>query len=446
MRRVARALAVAALVLGAGSARAADYGAMYDDRLLQSKRPEYREVVLWNLQNVFLPKLTPAERQRLRGLSVELPLRGPGRGLFEYFAEHPGRVVLPVMSVRFLADLSVAFAWLDTHGYTMESVTDYVSMIKYQDAARFGGRHPDPRAALRIPGDATDHPRVDNLSQQILNHSLSFLLLHEIGHVLYQHPGYGPGVPRARARENEAEADRFALEVLRRAGQPVNGLLFFFLAAAHFVAHRADFASEADYQAHLARDTHPLTSDRVGRLSEFLRAHAADYGRLQDDPARAAAGVRSIADAIDRQVVPVLADPDQQRLMALRGRSMTLAGLAPRRPGETMAAPAARPAAPGPLFHGVFDGQMDDGSATLPLRAVLVRQQERVSGEYSFGAGQGRISGLVQGDTLTFLWRTAQGAGRGVLRSSPDGSTVEGTWGHGERTEGAGRWTGTRTR
>ena len=227
--RVAIVLAAAVLVLAA-AAQGRDYGAMYDDRLLGQKEPDYREVVLWNLQNVFLPKLTAAERQRLRNLTPDFPLRGPAGGLFEYFAERSGRVVLPVMSIRFLADLSVAFAWLDTNRYTMESVTDYVSMVKYQDPAKFGGRYPDPREALRIPANATDNQRVDNLSQQILNQSLSFLLLHEMGHVLYQHEGYGPG------------------------------------------DHRADFGSDADYQASLSKDTHPLTSDRVARLAQYPSA------------------------------------------------------------------------------------------------------------------------------------------------------------------------------
>jgi hypothetical protein len=445
-RRVAVALVLlASLVATDAAAQRRDYGTMYDDALLASRQREYREVVLWNLQNVFLPKLTVAERQKLQSLSVDFPLRGPERGLFEYFAERGGRVTMSVMSIRFLADLAVAYAWLDAHGYTMESVTDYVSMLKYQDPARFGGRYPDPSTALRIPAKAADEPRVSTIYEQILNHSVSFILLHEMGHVLYQHPGYGPGVSRARARENEDEADRFALEVLRRVGQPVSGLLFFFLSAAHAAPHRADFGSDAEYQAHLAQQTHPLTSDRVARLTQYLREHAADYGRLQNNPARAATAIKGTADAIDKQVVPVLADPDQQRLMALRGKNMTLTALAPRRPGETMAAPAPStgPARP---FHGVYDGEMHDGTAALPARTALVRQGDRVTGQYSFGAGQGEITGLVEGETLTFNWKTATQNGRGVLRSSRDGARVEGTWGHGDRPTGGGQWTGTRAR
>jgi hypothetical protein len=144
-------------------------------------------------------------------------------------------------------------------------------------------------------------------------------------------------------------------------------------------------------------------------------------------------------------VVPVLADPDQQRLMALKGRNMTLAGLAPRRPGETMAAPVA-PSGPARPFHGVYDGEMHDGTAALPTRAALVRQGDRVTGQYSFGAGQGEITGVVEGDTLTYNWRTGTQHGRGVVRSSRDGTRLEGTWGYGERDTGGGRWTGARAR
>ena len=433
------------LTAAEASAQHRDYGTMYDDALLASRQKAYSDVVLWNLQNVFLPKLTVEERRKLQILSVNFPLRGPERGLYEYFAERSGRVVMPVISIRFLADLSLAYAWLDTNGYTMETVSDYISMLKYQDASRFGGRYPDPITALRIPPKAADDSRVSTIFEQILNHSVSFVLLHEMAHVLYQHPGYGPGVTRTRARENEDEADRFALEVLRRVGQPVSGLLFFFLSAAHAVDHRADFRSDAEYQAHLAQETHPLTSERITRLSQYLREHAADYARLQNNPTRATATIRWTADAIDKEVVPVLADPDQQRLMGMRGRNMTIAGLAPRKPGETMAAvsSATGPARP---FHGMFDGEIHDGKAGLPSRLALVRQGDRVTGQYSFGVGQGEISGVVDGETLAFTWRTQTDRGRGVLRSTRDGSRVEGTWGYGDRDTGGGRWTGTRAR
>lgn len=47
--------------------------------------------------------------------------------------------------------------------------------------------------------------------------ALDFPVLHEIGHVVQRHPGGSPGAPCAQARANEARADRFALDILRRA-------------------------------------------------------------------------------------------------------------------------------------------------------------------------------------------------------------------------------------
>jgi hypothetical protein len=66
-RRGAVMLALlASLVATDAAAQRREYGTMYDDALLASRQREYREVVLWNLQNVFLPKLTAAERQKRR--------------------------------------------------------------------------------------------------------------------------------------------------------------------------------------------------------------------------------------------------------------------------------------------------------------------------------------------------------------------------------------------
>ncbi len=447
--RVAVLLAVAAVAVAAVAAT--DYGTMYDDGLLKQTGQQNERVILYNLRNVFFPKLTPTERERLRVLSIEFPLRGPHGQPFEFYADSSGRVSMPLMSIRFLRDLCLAYVWLDTNGYTMESVVDYVSMLKYQPQSHvdFGGRYPDPIRALQIPANATDNSRVRNAYQNILSESLAFLLLHEVGHVLYRHPGYGDRITPADARQhrqNEDEADRFALEVLRRVAQPVEGVSFFFLSAAHFVPHRHDFASDADYEKELVQQTHPLTSERVKRVAEYMRQYAADYARGQDNPARATVRMRGTADAIDRQVVPVLADPEQHRLMAMRGWSMTLAGLAPRRPGELLAAPPPTSGARSPSFHGVFDGEMDDGTARLPVRALFSRRGDRVEGRYSFGAAEGKVIGFVEGDTLTFKWDTEISSGRGVLRSSPDGSRFQGTWGNGDRTDDGGRWKAARRR
>ena len=76
-----RAWLLAGLLLAVARslAAAADLGTIYDDATLQAKAADYREVVQWNLDNVFLPQMSPAERRALAGLRLEFPLRGPTR-------------------------------------------------------------------------------------------------------------------------------------------------------------------------------------------------------------------------------------------------------------------------------------------------------------------------------------------------------------------------------
>lgn len=425
-------------------AQGRDFSSLYDDAVLRELAPRYREWIIGNLESVLLPKLTPEERQKVKGVRVLVPPRGAKREALEFYSTSGTKtIVMPAQSIRFVYDLSVGYAWLHVNGYTIEAVSDYISMLKYQDASRFGGRYPDPRGALGIPEHAEDDKSVEGETRWVFNQSIIFILLHEIGHVLYGHPGYGPNVPRADARAHEDEADRFALDVLRRGGQPVIGVFFLYQSLADLVPNRADFVSDDDYEAFLARETHPLTGDRILHMSAFVREHAADFSRLQDNPARAEQLHRSIADGIDRDVVPVLADVSVQRMIATRGRGMTLAGLQPRRPGELLA--VAQRAAPTQPFDGVYDGKFSFATSALAVRAVLQRRGDHVIGVYNYGVGIGRLDGSVEGTVLTFTWREQGRNGSGLLRITPDGAQFTGTWGSGDETTGGGGWTGRRS-
>jgi hypothetical protein len=426
-------------------AQARDFSSLYDDAVLREVAPRYRDWIVSNFENVFLPKLTTEERQRVQGVSVQVPPRGNERGLFEFYSISGTKtIVMPAQSIRFVYDISVAYAWLQTNGYTIETVSDYISMLKYQDVSRFAGRFPDPRRALGIPEHAEDDKRVEGSIQQTFNQSIMFILLHELGHVLYRHPGYASNVPRADAQAHEDEADRFALEVLRRGGQPAIGVFFLYAAFADSVPNRADFHSDADYKAFLACATHPLTSDRMRHMSAFIREHAADFSRLQDNPANVAQLHRWIADGFDRDVMPALEDVGVLRITAAHGRSMTLAGLQPRRPGEILAAP--KRAVPTQPFDGVYDGKISDSSAANPIRAVLQRRGDHVTGFYSYGVSIGRLDGSVEGTLLTFTWREPGRNGSGLMRITADGAQFAGTWGRGDETTGGGGWTGRRSR
>ena len=98
----------------------------------------------------------------------------------------------------------------------------------------------------------------------------------------------------------------------------------------------------------------------------------------------------------------------------------------------------------GQPFEGVFDGRLSEATGALPARTVLRRQGDRVSGVYSYGVGQGEISGIVEGDTLLFVWQSGGSRGRGRMRTGPGGVEFDGTWGHGDASVGGGTWTGAR--
>jgi hypothetical protein len=118
--------------------------------------------------------------------------------------------------------------------------------------------------------------------------------------------------------------------------------------------------------------------------------------------------------------------------------------LAPRRPGEIMPATPTLTPAGAQAFDGVFDGRMSDRTGTLPARTILRRQGDRVTGIYSYGVGQGEIAGIVEGDTLVFVWQSGGARGRARVRTGPGGVEFQGTWGFGDAATGGGVWTGAR--
>lgn len=439
-RAVSRCLVLLALlVLGDLPAQAGRFTDLYDDAVLEHWQPRYRKGVLGNLDNVLLPRLTAPERQRLARLELEFPLRGAEDHPLSFYAHRDGTVTLPVLSLKFFDDLSIALAWLWRQGYSLETAMEYVSMLKYREPAHFGGRYPPPLEALRIPPDALDDSGTDDMAQKIFKTAVVFVLLHEMGHVLYDHPGYGPGVERADARANEAEADAFALEVMRRLGVAPFGMVFFFQSLAHIGLNRGDFGSDGDYERHLARDTHPLTEARLAALAAALRADIDAFAQEFTDPASGREAVAYVAAEIAK-VADFLADRDLQRLIAEVGRNTGLASLAPRRPGEKLGLPTPSRRDPGATaepFDGVYDGALTSAGVSFPVRFILRRDGELVSGQYSYGVGAGRLRGTLRDGGLDYEWQAQGQRGRGRL--VPDGAGgLVGRWGHGTSAEGGG--------
>ena len=429
-------LACALFLCLPATAGAGRYASLYDDTELAHWAERYRPGILSNLDQVLRPVLTREELRGLRDLRIDIPLRAASGHPLDFYALASGTVVLPAMSLKFLDDLSVAFAWLNRNGYSPETVQEYVGMLKYGREADFG-RWPAPLRALRIPDDALKDPAVDGLSQKIFKSAVIFILLHEMGHVLHGHPGYGPLVRRADARANETQADAFALEVMRRLPAQPTGMFLFFQLMAYAGPNRGDFDGDAAWRQAMEQATHPVTPDRMRAIADILRRHADGFAVEYENRRTGRENVLFTADQI-ALIAETLSDPDLQKLVAMTSRRATLAGLAPRRQGEKLGGAPAAATATAAAFAGAYDGSIEIEGQAFDVRLVLVRDGRRVSGLFSIGAGVGELDGAVEGETLFYTWRSGGDTGRGTM--ARDGDGLAGRWGYRDSAADGGAW------
>lgn len=432
------------------AAGAWDLGDLYTEAYLQYWKGRYTDNIRWNFDHLILGNLTPMERRRLGTVRLQFPLKAPGE-----LREHPlqfysaGKtIVAPIQSVRFFDDITQAWGWLWSNDHPLELVGDYLAMIRYRNPQDFpGGRFPPPLTALNIPEDAwKQDPRMDDVSQKALKSAVVWILAHELAHVYYGHPGYGPGVTRPEAQENEIAADRFASMIMRRIGVAPVGMLQYFMALAHLEPGRGDFASEAAWRRYLKTEaTHPVTAGRLEAIAEDLRRSPREFTTQEADQEAALTRLAFIADQIE-SIAAILADPDMHRLTVAIGLATDLTALKTRHravdgvkldgrcPGGGDAA------AYRGRYHGLFNRNLPSGEKEwLTAWVEFRRSQNRVRGRFSFGAGEGVVEGsVVQENRLLYDWRWGTAAGRGVLAPSDFGG-LRGDWQYGNGAIG-GSW------
>jgi hypothetical protein len=414
-----RAIVASALLLAlTGAVKAVNMSDLYDQGTLAVWGAKYRISTQKILDKVILPVLLAEEQRAIGDVHIDFPTHPPPESKL---AETPfamyshldkeGRpeIVFPIVSLKFLDDLCTAYAWLQIHGYSLETISDYTAMLKYQSFSP--GAVPKPLPTLGIPPDALKEKKVDELALGHFVTARTFILAHELGHLRYHHRG--SSIP------NERQADAFAAKVMERTPLPMLGALVFFMADAHL----ADYPPRQDA-------THPMSAERLHALAALISDR------------EIAAGVESIAESLD--------DPDAASAIAAVGRAASPATLGPRRPHALAALATSETAQSGEAFGGTFVGvftQNIDPGNPGPISAALSRHGARVDGHYTFGLGTGKItSGTVDGDVLYFNWEWAGNYGRGVLHATRDGNGFTGTWGYRESMNNAGTWTGQRVR
>jgi hypothetical protein len=330
------------LLLAPTAAVGEDLSRLYDRAKLAQEKPRLARRIQEMYTKALWPQFTAEEKRILAGVAFEFPLVGEisGDPMEYYSGERGGRqfVAMPVLSLMFLEDLATAYAWLHVHGYSLETIDEYVTMLRYKQGADFrGGRHPPPLEGLQIPPKALADRRVDELSLRFRNTAFAFILLHELGHIRYGHRGYA-GISTAQARANEQGADEFALDLLERTSTIPMGAILFFQAQAYFMPSRGQLQAEGriktdkDWDDYLrSKVTHPLTADR-------LRAMAARLDRTarRSGPGPEGETLRFIATRLEH-ISAILEEPELQGCMAVVAHRADPSTLAPRRPRELTA-------------------------------------------------------------------------------------------------------------
>ena len=302
---------------------------LYSQGQLAADQGRYEQRLQELVTRGIWPHLSPAEKQVLATTDLRVPLVGEVRGPLNFYSYNDGRtrfIAMPVAALKLIEDLSTAYAWLWAGNYGLDTIDQYLAMLKYRPGRAFpGGRSLAPLAALQIPANALDDPKVDDLSLRFRNTAWAFILLHEMGHVVLDHRG-NAGLTMDEARSREEAADGFALTVLRQSNTVPMGALLYFLASAYYFPNRADFDTDQAWQRFVTEEaTHPFTPDRVRALADSLSRGAASLSGTAERESQLTIATRTAA------IAEILGDVELQQYIAAKARKNTLADLAPKR-------------------------------------------------------------------------------------------------------------------
>lgn len=281
MKRIRRVLMF--LVLWVPAAEAAPE--LYSNQQLAAEQERYAQKFQFLLERGLRAFMSPEERRRLHGVVVRHPLRGTSPiSINSVVVEGIPMVRAPVEALKFIEDLSVAYAWRYSNRYSLEPMDEYLVMLRHRPVQEFsGGQVPDPITALGVPPRiwARDS-QVDDLSLRFRNTAWAFILAHELGHLVFGHTK--TNAPPAEIQLQEEAADQFAVDLLARSDTIPMGMILWFQATAGYMRNRSDFPSDSAYFEWVRTEaSHPVNGRRMRSLASMMRRQAA----AERDPNRA---------------------------------------------------------------------------------------------------------------------------------------------------------------
>lgn len=436
-RRCFFPLALLISTCGWSTAPGQNVSRLYPHTQLEADAARYGEQIRAEYRETILPALSEEEIAALSAIKVEFPAAGPKGDPFEFYTDG-STVFLPALSLRFFADLCLANAWLNKHGFDGTTVRDYVGLLFREASLSPTAPLPPVFKTLGIPPDARDEPTVAQRGDRTFANTVVFLLAHELGHALRKHR---PDAREpAQQRAQEIEADAFATEMMRRIGQIPLGLEFWFDLERIRHAAPLKFPTEAEWQKYLAGLRHPVTTERLEALAAAIEKAPDSFAARQQNQALWTARSRMFAQMF-RMAAPFAGNSIARVAEYSRVRELRLAALKPRKAAFT--APGTTDT-PEEDFQGFFHARRTfaNGSPAAVMDILLLRDGDQVTGSYSTATGQGSIEGTVSDGVLRFAWK--EGQSQGLAKLEADGAVVRGTWGNAEKEEGGGGLTGER--
>jgi sulfur carrier protein ThiS len=313
-----------------------DYTDIYDDASLRRDSARFEQKVK-RLYDIFLDRMAPEERGKFVGISILCPAFGDFKTPFDLYSKiQDGKetVIMSALSLKFFEDLCTAYAWLYINHYSLETVDEYVTMLRVRNPRDFKGmRYPAPLEALHIPANALSDSRVDDLSLRFRNEGMAFILAHELGHIYWGHLSYVKPISNEESRSHEEQADDFAIEMLRRTSTIPMGAILFFEATTYFFFPASDSSLSPDeWRAHPEqRATHPLNAARLERIAAKLNDDARNFSLWEKTEAKKQNTIEVVHFIAGKllEIAETLKNPEFFETMAARVAKMDPAELAP---------------------------------------------------------------------------------------------------------------------
>lgn len=273
-------LIVMSLLCCSLSVQAKDFTKLYTPEQLQRVQAVYGNNIKAVLFEDIAAYLLPAERATLSTMNINFPLYGDSAGLFDFYVNlQNGKITFSALSIKFLDDLAVAFAWYQSKGLDLAEVVAYVNRLYFEEAYL-----EPPFKALNIPEKAWEQDDfVDDVSQKTLKSAIAFLLIHEVAHWHYKHLAYD-SISHRQAQQQEIQSDALALNVMGRMRTIPFGIVPWFMTVGMMSSGNPT--------------THPLSSDRLMALAAVLESDPAKYISYENRHVYSVATVTGVAKEI----------------------------------------------------------------------------------------------------------------------------------------------------